>query len=1178
MTTSVWPDAKASVVLLPSGEQGEALFALAGEWTRMGLLSPALWVMPENVRRARTGPPRIAASVLILDRDHRLTSVELDLFEALAADPVQLVRLVKVRSAAPSRELDALQDEVADHVREYLAKSMPMAVPTASIVDQATDLAQVTLICAPTEFQLQQRVDWAASEYGTVVVASPEDRSSPWSGDAFVRDNERFVGFALMHLAGVAGLWNGVGLGTFELFPREASGMQSVWVSRVFLSAIVTEALGRRTAAQVLQDAARADSLLIDPSTGAPPEGTAFIDDEDVPAYVDRMVSSAMALDDGALSFHPIGDERAPGRERIGMGAQLGRFARFGADKLAAMPRWAWRWVGSRTARTLTRRLQGDEGTHIVGVDYDAVLDARDAGLISRRDEIFAAERETRAALAAPAGVAAQRTTPRLWSRLRELVFGALDGSADLAELGFEPIEGAVPVFGRVTDVFPSPDETWSTDDGPADLPDPVDWYALARSDPRGRLVEWSAEVRAAETDAEAALSLANQEIAVLEHRRAVGQWQAVVEGPVTAAGPAGAAAPTGGTAHRVPDAGTAEVGELSAPSPHPATVSVPEAAAPAPPVEAEPGDPDPETDHHAPESGASAEASPQTRAEAKALEEARAGDSGVALAPDAATTEVGSPDATPDATADATADATPDVKASAVPSAAPSSAAAPEPVPRPAAAPPPLDAQLASLWPAALARRAAAQDARDRARAEQRRRDAVVADYDGWSISRDRSFAWRLLARLAADRAAASDAAARFAAAIDDLTIPVAGDLLRLRRAFHRGMLIGWGAVAAVAALLILIPVWFPLVRPTDAADRSWYPENWQIVVAAVVVGILITLVLLAAYHRGWSRFERRVALAHAHLAYVSEGSRQARRELARLSSLHRQTVDWLVLLARAIHVPWRVRPEWLTKPDYDVAREAMPFAMRVGAVIEADHAASTRLRRLTAERLVVKGWRHAAFLDLVREVGAELGQDATAFGVATLDEDLPHSSNHTRQMLRDTMTREAVQTRVAAPRLRRLMAEIQRSALHGSKPRVRPIGDDPLRALAAMTDPTAADDDVAWDDFLLGSLVGRREPVTPLSATWLPARQVQEGHHEAVRSYLVLPERLERQLDFRSDAPLTTIPSAAAGKAPVDLVWRVDVAGPLPLHAIGLWDAPSEPAASESAVSGRPAADTGV
>ncbi len=492
---------------------------LAGEWTRMGLLGPALWVKPENVRRARSGPPRIDAIVLVVDRTNELVQVTVDLFEALARESARLVRLVKLRSASPSRELDAEQDDVAEHVAEYLTKSMPLAVPSASIADQSTDLMRVTLICAPTEFQLQQRVDWAASEYGTVVIASPEDRSSPWSGDAFVRDNERFVGFALMHLASVAGLWNGVGKGTFELFPREASGMQSVWVSRVFLHAIITESLGRRTAAQVLDDIADPESLLIDPSSGTPPEGTAFIGDRDVERYVDQMVEAAMSLDDGALSAHPAGDEKAPGRRRIGAWAALRSFGSFSVDKLVAMPRWTWRWVTSRTGRALTRQLQSDEGTHVVGHDYDEILDAADAQLVARRDEIFEAERRARAGLLAPPGMGSQRTTPQLWSRLRELVFGSLDGSADLTDLGLEQVEGKVPVFGRVADVFPPTDDVWTSPDGPADLP-PVDWHELARADPRERLVAWVDEARDAVDNATIVVGITENAVSQLDERR----------------------------------------------------------------------------------------------------------------------------------------------------------------------------------------------------------------------------------------------------------------------------------------------------------------------------------------------------------------------------------------------------------------------------------------------------------------------------------------------------------------------------------------------------------------------------------------------------------------------------------------------------------------------------------
>ena len=189
MTDSFWPDAKTSIVLLPSGPQGESLLALAAEWTKMGMLGPALWVQPERFVPEPGAPPHIDAMVLGVGRDQEIATVHIDLFEALAQEALAVVRLVKLRSAVPSRALDAEQDAIAERVRDYVRRSMPMPNPAANISEQATDLKHVTLICAPTEFQLQQRVDWTSGEYGVVVVASPEDRSSPWSGDAFVREN-----------------------------------------------------------------------------------------------------------------------------------------------------------------------------------------------------------------------------------------------------------------------------------------------------------------------------------------------------------------------------------------------------------------------------------------------------------------------------------------------------------------------------------------------------------------------------------------------------------------------------------------------------------------------------------------------------------------------------------------------------------------------------------------------------------------------------------------------------------------------------------------------------------------------------------------------------------------------------------------------------------------------------
>ena len=86
------------------------------------------------------------------------------------------------------------------------------------------------------------------------------------------------------------------------------------------------------------------------------------------------------------------------------------------------------------------------------------------------------------------------------------------------------------------------------------------------------------------------------------------------------------------------------------------------------------------------------------------------------------------------------------------------------------------------------------------RADAEHTARTHTLERYDGWASTQDR------LVRLAAARSALGGAAIGRAAVrklseeIEHIEVPPAGELLRLRKRFHRTMLVGW-LVAIVLA-----------------------------------------------------------------------------------------------------------------------------------------------------------------------------------------------------------------------------------------------------------------------------------------------------------------------------------------------------------------------------------------
>jgi hypothetical protein len=1060
MADPFWRDAKASIVLLPSGTQGEAILALAERWTGMGLLAPALWVMPENVTESAQAPPRIDAIVLGTGADLAPLAVSVDLFEALAEEQLSVLRLVKLRAATVSREVDEVQDAIADRVRGYVRKSMPLPSPTANIREQTTTLSNVTLVCAPSEFQLRERVDWASTEMGIVVVASPEDRSSPWSGDAFVRDDERFVGFTLMHLASVAGLWNGVPDGSFELMERQTSGSDGVYVTRVFLNAVLTESLGQRIAAGVLEGAADPRSLLIDPSVSPPPRGTAYIDASQVSGYIDGMVDGAMALDDGLLGFDGPAAPVDPPRLRFGFWTTIWRFLLFSATKLAQMPRWTLRWISSRAHRSLTRTLHTADGSAVSGPSFEEALDVRDRQVMEQSRHLLSAERSARAEADAPAGLASVRTTPRLWAGLRELVFGSLDGSADLTSAGFAPVEGAVPVFGRVSDVLALPSEPWTADghDVPPGFPASVDWYAVALQDPRTRLSTW---VAAADT---------------------LPPELVTVDAPA-----APRAAAEGSTGQG--SAGDGSAGAYPAPTtaPHDAPAPVGDSAS----------------------------------AEARGVD------------------------------GDPAADAAP-------------------------AAAPPTVAAAAATGRATVAQVAEAEEVRRRA--ARASRSAALASYDDWAAAQSHSFVWRLLGRLADERRAADLLVARLVREIGAVAPFEPGTLLRLRRAFHRTMLITWSVVVVlgILALGILRGLRDAAERDPDLDRTTWERVVLYALAALLAVAVAVTLGALVRYHAGWSAFERRIDVERAKLRQLGARARQAREEGARLRSLHRQAVDWVVLLSKAIHRPWHVPAEWGERDHFDVARGAMPFATQIATIDDAESASTLRMRSAMAGHLLRRGWRHDAFEALVLEMAADNGA-RQGFSLRALDEDLPHASNHTRQMLLRALDDEALLTRVATPRLVDLVKASQREEQETGRPKVRPVGSNPLDVLRRSADHgRASGDEVPWDDFLLTSLSRPTDPMTPLSASFLTDLRLAERHHERVTSFLVVPERLQHRVSGGRDGDLHVVPSTGSTGASVDLAWRVDVVGPVPKAAIRLWEADGRRRATPSPVTD--ARDSGV
>ncbi|TPX02742.1 hypothetical protein FJ656_20805, partial [Schumannella luteola] len=511
-----------SIVLFSTGAQGDQLLELAREWTKHGLLAPAAWVRPEQITRG-DGPPGVLATLVDVDESGELIEADVDLFEMLAIETINRVRLIKLRSPSRNPQADELQDDASDIVSRYVAFSMPQTHPSASGSADAVELIRTSLICTPTQVQLDERLRGAENDSSVVVVGSPEDRTTPSAGDAFVRENERFDGFVLMHLATLAGLWRGTPIGTLEMFERESSAAQSIWFQRVFVRGVLTRGIARRAAADVLERLVEHRGSVSAAGVTVIPDGTSVIPGERVATYVDRMVEAGMSLDDSALAFRQPRLDREPARESIGIWQQLGMFARFSGGKIARIPHWAFLWFHDLFARRLSTELQGEEGYRELALLLDQEPDAMDRRLLLTVERL----RSPQAQL--PHGTTAaplDHLAPRLWAGLRKLVFASVDGSAGSSDT-FAPIDGRVPVFDSLDPIAPDPRGAWEHPSPPRGFPSRVSWADFRRDQTlRDKLVTVVDEstkkrdsARADHTEATSTLEAVKREHAALQAR-----------------------------------------------------------------------------------------------------------------------------------------------------------------------------------------------------------------------------------------------------------------------------------------------------------------------------------------------------------------------------------------------------------------------------------------------------------------------------------------------------------------------------------------------------------------------------------------------------------------------------------------------------------------------------------
>lgn len=1023
MSKAFWPASKASIILLPSGDQGQNLFQFAKSWVEAGLLGPAIWVLPESIVSQAGAPPKVMATVLGISSDRSVIEIKVDLFEQIAREALKVIRLVKLRSARPSKEFDKEQDEIVRIIEKYLGWSVPSHDKRLSDRDAVLDYQPINLICAPTEFNVTVQDNWTRMGYGTTIIAAPEDRTSPWSSDAFVRDDAKFEGFTLMHLATVSGIWNGLPVGTLELFERERSGMTQVWLSRVFFSGVFTDGLARRIAAGFVEDLADPSYELLDA-----PEGTVFIDPVYEDAYVDVMVDASFLLDENALEYQRPALPGDPDKTKLGILQQLGLYFVFTGQRLARLPYWSFMWLKRAIAAGLQSRLQGKAGSKEVGQGLEERADFYDSAVLASYAQVEAERARAEEAIKIPVKLAQVKSTHALWQSLREMVFGSLDGGSDLTWAGFQPLDGdRRPVFANIGPVVPLIQNKWEPETA---LPPEI---AKAGLDGRDSEVTLAQSLKS---------YLATKEgrrleiVALIEAERPeVAQLETALESQ--------RAALSSNQGFKLSETGEEVLLNLT------------EANTIFKAAKAESGD----GAHNLPE------AIRAFKAQQKDLKEK------LQTIEELVTESVH------------------------------------------------LEDSLAS-------------------------QHLNLQSLSSRLESTERTYLNKLSVAMTGRLDRVRDDLESMSLALQNLELPDKGTLIRLRKKFHKALMIGVAVALGIAAAYHLAYLQFELVSNSD------WPSPATVWVIALVTLVFVVLGLSADYYRSWSEFDRTVALKLTDMKRVVDGHRRAQVEENRLSILYTQTLEWLAIIASALKKPWSVRESWKQSSLRALDLEKLPFAMRVAQAQADEEAPVYVLRNAAAESLARRGWRAKSFEMLVAEV-AKLSGKTNSFKVESLDRDLPHASNGARRIMKEFMENSAVLERVAARQLKPIIEKLQGEAMTTARPKVLQVDLDPLSPI--RVDPESVveyEPEEQWDDFLKHTLTlgdGAIDPLTPLTALALGDAYIQSGEHEGVTGHVLLPQRVANELNVQGISNLLFTSHKEQTPAPIDSVVRVDLVGPL-------------------------------
>jgi hypothetical protein len=450
MAKKIWESEAVSIIVLPSGNQGREILDLAQDWSRSWLLTPALWMLADEIPAFDSGkgielqvPPRLSAYLLGRDAEQNSVKEEVDVFWTLGSQPFKTIRFIAVRT---EQDVDLMKKTTIG--AETAARFIERAVPDVRDLSRAELTGALfnkyNLVIAPTNER--GLVEGVLSQFWDAnLIAAAEDRSTPLSTDSFVKVGERFTGFALAHIATTAGLWAGLPRSSAEINSEKVQ-MKQARLQRVFVRGVASDTLSADVAHWALQKLNYSDTNF--EISAVEGQNVATIASERQEQFMSELVEYIMSgptPEGDNFLFQPYEESPFTTAKAVWFVRFLERIGDMGSG-LAGIPRW----IGASAEYRIDLAMddEAEEATLYKGVPQRLAPRVK----LPPVDVLIAALKPR---LPMP--------TPDLWKHMRESISSAIDAPTSNHPAVLTDIKDEKRlVFATVDQVLPNPEALWS--------------------------------------------------------------------------------------------------------------------------------------------------------------------------------------------------------------------------------------------------------------------------------------------------------------------------------------------------------------------------------------------------------------------------------------------------------------------------------------------------------------------------------------------------------------------------------------------------------------------------------------------------------------------------------------------------------------------------------------------